>query len=50
MKNELGSCVAYMFDMAKEGRPEFRYARSDLPKPLRQHSEGTALNIRIGGF
>ena len=47
MKNELGSRVAYMFDVVKAGRPDFQYARS---KPLRQYIGGEAFNVRIGGF
>ena len=52
VENELGSHVAYMFGMAKAGRPDFQYARIHSLKPLRQYSYigGAAFDFRIGGF
>ena len=37
-----GSRVAYMFDMAEAERPDFRCARIDPSRPLRQYVGGAA--------
>ena len=50
MKNELGNRVAYVFDVVKAGRPDFRYARIDPSKPLGQYIGGAASNVKIGSF
>ena len=45
-----GSRVAYMFDMAEAERPDFRCARIDPSRPLRQYVGGAAYYVKIGGF